>query len=105
MKVVFGGDTEHVPFLAQMMGISTSWQGSPITRLSPEGLQRATFASVRALIEHLAAKGRPSWSWRTSTGWTDFPPAYSEDCNTYPRGAFSAACDAPPRAGPGGVGA
>ncbi len=73
MKAVFGGDTEHVPFLAQMMGISTSWQGSPITRLSPEGLQRATFASVRALIEHLAAKGRPSWSWRTYTGWTRFP--------------------------------
>ena len=97
MKAVFGGDTEHVPFLAQMMGISTSWQGSPITRLSPEGLQRATFASVRALIEHLAAKlpDRPGPGGLT-LGGPDFPPAYSEDCNTYPRGAFSAACDAPP---------
>ena len=57
MKAVFGDDTEHVPFLAQMMGLRTGWQGSPITRLSPEGLQRATFASVRALMEHLAAKG------------------------------------------------
>ena len=105
MKAVFGDDTEHVPFLAQMMGLRTGWQESPITRLSPEGLQRATFASVRALMEHLAERADRPGPGGLTLGGPDFPPAHSQDCNTYPGGPFSAACDTAAGAGPGGVGA
>ena len=57
MKVVFGGEVDHFPLLANMMGLRAGTQGGDLDRLSPEGLQRATFAAVRAVVERLVAKG------------------------------------------------
>ena len=57
MEVVFGGETDHFPLLANMMGLRAGTQRGDLDRLSPEGLQRATFAAVRAVVERLVAKG------------------------------------------------
>jgi predicted ATPase len=57
MRAVFGGEVEDVQFLAHMLGIRTGPNGAHVARLSPEALQRATFASVRAVVEHLVARG------------------------------------------------
>ena len=57
MKAVFGGEVEHTAFLAHMMGLRSGPEGGRLARLSPEGLQRATFASVGAVMARLAATG------------------------------------------------
>ncbi len=57
MKAVFAGEVEHTAFLAHMMGLRTRAEGVRLAGFSPEGFQRATFASVRAVMTRLAAKG------------------------------------------------
>ena len=57
MKAVFGGQVDHAAFLAHMMGLPAGPATDRLARFSPEGLQRATFAAVRALVERLAARG------------------------------------------------
>ena len=57
MKAVFGGEVEHTAFLAHMLGVRRGPEGGCLARLSPEGLQRATFASVGAIMARLAATG------------------------------------------------
>jgi len=56
-RAIFGCDTEHVDFLAHMLGVRATPNGARVARLSPEGLRRATFASVCAVVEHLVARG------------------------------------------------
>jgi tetratricopeptide (TPR) repeat protein len=57
MKAVFGGPAGDVALLAQMMGVGADLDGARIARLSPEGLQRATFAAVRSVVARLMEKG------------------------------------------------
>jgi class 3 adenylate cyclase/tetratricopeptide (TPR) repeat protein len=57
MKAMFGTDVDHVDLLAHLMGLRTSPEGARLARLSPEGLQRATFAAMRAVVARLAATG------------------------------------------------
>ena len=71
-RAIFGGQNEHLPLLAHMMGVSGPGEGAELSRLGPEGLQRATFATIRAVVARLISRGPLSWSWRTCTGPT--PP-------------------------------
>ena len=59
MRAVFGADDyqDHLALLANMMGLRAGPEGRRLAQLSPEGLQRATFASVRAVLARLAEKG------------------------------------------------
>ncbi len=57
MKAVFGGQVDHAAFLGHMMGLSSGPGTDRLGRLSPEGLQRATFAAVRSLVARLAVRG------------------------------------------------
>jgi class 3 adenylate cyclase/tetratricopeptide (TPR) repeat protein len=56
MKAMFGTEVDHVHFLAHLMGLRAS-DGARLPRLSPEGLQRATFAAMRAVVARLASTG------------------------------------------------
>ncbi len=57
VKAVFPGQADHLGFLGHMLGLR-GFSGDPrITRLSPEGLQRATFASVSELLAQLTTRG------------------------------------------------
>ena len=53
MKAIFGGQVDHVGLLAHMMGLPAGPEEAHLARLSPEGLQRATFAAVRAVVAQL----------------------------------------------------
>ncbi len=68
MKAIFGGQVDHARFLAHMMGLPPGPKEARLARLSPEGLQRATFGAVREVVARLVDRGRPCWSWRTCTG-------------------------------------
>ena len=57
MKAIFGGQVDHVDLLAHMMGLHAGPQEARLTRLSPEGLQRATFGAVGAVMARLAEQG------------------------------------------------
>jgi tetratricopeptide (TPR) repeat protein len=57
MKAIFGGHVDHSALLAQMMGLRPGPGEEYLARLSPEGLQRATFAAVRALVAQLVGRG------------------------------------------------
>ncbi len=57
MKAIFGAHADHVDLLAHMMGLPTGPGPAPLAQLSPEDLQRATFAAVRAVVGRLADKG------------------------------------------------
>ncbi len=58
MKAVFGGEVEHTRLPGPHDGVAYPRpRGIRLAGLSPEGLQRATFASVRAVMAKLAAKG------------------------------------------------
>ncbi len=60
MKAMFGdtGDlVDNVALLANMLGLGLSRDGARVARLSPEGLQRATFDAVRAVVARLMATG------------------------------------------------
>ena len=57
MKAVFAGEVEHTAFLAHMMGLRSGLAGARLARLTPEGLQRATFAALSAAMARLAAIG------------------------------------------------
>jgi class 3 adenylate cyclase/tetratricopeptide (TPR) repeat protein len=57
MRAVFGGESDHFRFVAHMMGLGNGSDGGGVTRLSPEALQRATLASVKAVVARLAAAG------------------------------------------------
>jgi hypothetical protein len=57
MKAVFGGPFDGVALLANMMGLGAGLEVARIGRLSPEGLQRATFAAVRSVVARLLEKG------------------------------------------------
>ena len=46
MKAIFGEPVDHVALLAHMMGLRAGRETARLARLSPEGLQRATFAAV-----------------------------------------------------------
>jgi class 3 adenylate cyclase/tetratricopeptide (TPR) repeat protein len=57
MKAVFGTEVNEVGFLAHMMGLQPGQHAERLGQLSPEGLQRATFASVKSVVERLARRG------------------------------------------------
>jgi len=57
MKAIFQGQVEHARFLAHMMGLPPGPEEGRPARLSPEGLQRATFAAVRAVVARLVDRG------------------------------------------------
>ena len=57
MKAIFGGQIDHAQFLAHMMGLPAVPEDARLARLSPEGLQRATFAAVRAVVARLVDRG------------------------------------------------
>lgn len=53
-QAIFGGHVDHVGLLAHMMGLRP---GPEEARLSPEALQRATFAAVGAGLSRLVERG------------------------------------------------
>jgi class 3 adenylate cyclase/tetratricopeptide (TPR) repeat protein len=57
LNAVFGGYVDHVGLLAHMMGLRPGPEEDYLARLSPEGLQRATFAAIRALVAQLVGRG------------------------------------------------
>ena len=57
MKAIFGGEVDYAGLLAHMMGLRGGPDAARLARLSPEGLQRATFAAFRAVVARLAEKG------------------------------------------------
>ncbi|MGA2802951.1 MAG: AAA family ATPase [Acidimicrobiales bacterium] len=57
MRAVFSGHDAPVGLLARMMGLGAGEDAARLSRLSPEELQRATFASLRALVSRLSAHG------------------------------------------------
>ncbi len=57
MKALFSGDDAPVGLLGRMMGLGIGDDTARLSRLSPEELQRATFASLRALVSRLSAYG------------------------------------------------
>ncbi len=57
MKAVFGGQGDHVALLAHVMGLPAGPNEGHLARLSPEGLQRATFGAVSAVVARLVATG------------------------------------------------
>jgi class 3 adenylate cyclase/tetratricopeptide (TPR) repeat protein len=57
MKAVFGGQGDQVAFLAHLMGLPAGPNEGHLARLSPEGLQRATFGAVTAVVARLVATG------------------------------------------------
>ena len=57
MKAIFGGQVDHARFLAQVMGLPPGPEEARLARLSPEGLQRATFAAVGAVVARLVDRG------------------------------------------------
>ena len=56
MKAIFGGQVDHARLLAHMMGLPAGPEEARLARLSPEGLQRATFAAVRAVVARLVGQ-------------------------------------------------
>ena len=50
------------------MGVRAGGDSARLARLSPEALQRATFAAVEALVAELASKGRPLGPGRLALG-------------------------------------
>ena len=57
VQTIFCGDVDDVALLARLMGVRVGSEPASVARLSPEGLQRATFASVKALVAKLTDKG------------------------------------------------
>ncbi len=57
MRAIFGKEVEDVDFLAHMLGIGPRQGLRGLVGLSPEALQQATFAAVRALVARLAEAG------------------------------------------------
>jgi hypothetical protein len=57
MKALFGGQVDHARFLAHMMGLPPGTENARLVRLSPEGLQRAIFTAVRAVVGRLMETG------------------------------------------------
>ena len=57
VKVLLGQGSEHGAFLAHLMGLGREGHAAPIARLSPEGLQRATFAAIKTALSKLAHQG------------------------------------------------
>ena len=57
VKAIFRGQIDHAPLLAHMMGLPAGPENARLARLSPEGLQRATFAAVRAVVARLTDRG------------------------------------------------
>ena len=57
MRAVFGGESDHIRFLAHMMGLGNGSGEGGFARLGPEALQRATFASVSAVVRRLSSAG------------------------------------------------
>ena len=86
MKAIFGAQVDHVGLLAYMMGLPPSPQEAHLARLSPEGLQRATFAAVSAVVAQLAKRGPTvlvledlHWADRTSLRLTEELAALAAD--------------------------
>jgi class 3 adenylate cyclase/tetratricopeptide (TPR) repeat protein len=57
MKAIFGGQVDYAGLLAHMMGLRAGPDEARLGGLSPEGLQRATFAALKAVVARLAEKG------------------------------------------------
>lgn len=59
MKAVFGEKVtdDQVGLLAQLMGLGPGKSGPALARLSPEELQRASFAALQAVVSRLVAHG------------------------------------------------
>ena len=53
----FPGRSDLVALLAHIMGLRPRPDEVHLTRLSPEGLQRASFAAIRAVVARLVANG------------------------------------------------
>jgi DNA-binding SARP family transcriptional activator/tetratricopeptide (TPR) repeat protein len=70
MKAIFGGEGEHVGLLAHMMSLRAGPEAGRLARLSPEGLRRATFAAVRAVVARLVERG-PSVLVLEDLQWAD----------------------------------
>jgi class 3 adenylate cyclase/tetratricopeptide (TPR) repeat protein len=70
MKAIFGGEVEHVGLLAHMMSLRAGPEAGRLARLSPEGLRRATFAAVRAVVARLVERG-PSVLVLEDLHWAD----------------------------------
>ena len=56
-RAVFGTATPHHAFLAHMMGVRPDPASAEVAEMAPEGLQRAIFAAVSALVSRLAERG------------------------------------------------
>ncbi len=57
MRAIFGDQVDQAGLLAHMMGLRAGPESDLLVRLSPEGLQRATFAAVRAVVARLTDRG------------------------------------------------
>jgi DNA-binding SARP family transcriptional activator len=57
MKAIFGGQVDYAGLLAHVMGLRAGPDEARLARLSPEDLQRATFAALKAVVARLAEKG------------------------------------------------
>jgi adenylate cyclase len=57
MKAIFGDTVDDVALLANMLGLGPGRDGARVARLSPESLQRATFATVRSVVARLMERG------------------------------------------------
>jgi len=57
MRAIFGGQVDHARFMAHMMGLPPGPEEARLARLSPEGLQRATFASLNAVVARMVERG------------------------------------------------
>ena len=86
MRAIFGGQTDHIDLLAHILGLRSGPEEARLAGLSPEGLQRATFAAVRAVVARLAERGPTvlvledlHWSDPTSLRLTEEIAALAED--------------------------
>ena len=104
MKAIFGGQVDHAGFLAHMMGLPPGPEEARLARLSPEGLQRATFASVNAVVARMVDEGpdraRPGGP---ALGRPDIAPAHRGTGGTSRRWPSAAARHQAARARPGGI--
>ncbi len=98
MKAVFGGQGDHVALLAHVMGLPAGPNEGHLARLSPEGLQRATFGAVSAVVARLVATGPTilaledlHWADPTSLKLTGSLPRWREKarCWCWRRGAMT----------------
>ena len=62
------GKEDHLGLLTHMMGLKSGQEAARVAELSPEARQRATFASVRAVVAELVARGHGGRPRRPALG-------------------------------------